>query len=129
MLHQPEGGQGSERACGGQVEDETACLVARARTTAEIAETLFLSPGTVKNHVAGIQRKPGVGLGSGLHLPSRPLVFTRASRPGPVPAPWRTMGRHSSCVPTPGAWHSTPMPCLMVHSRRTVLTRLGRGAK
>ncbi|MGW4473663.1 response regulator [Nonomuraea sp. NPDC004354] len=38
-------------------EIEVARLVAQARTNAEIAEELFLSPGTVKNHIASIQRK------------------------------------------------------------------------
>ncbi|MEU6430690.1 response regulator transcription factor [Microbispora sp. NPDC046973] len=40
-------------------EDEIAALVAQGRTNAEIAAELFLSPGTVKNHVASIQRKVG----------------------------------------------------------------------
>jgi DNA-binding NarL/FixJ family response regulator len=35
-------------------------LVARGRTNAEIAAEEFLAPGTVKNHVATIQRKLGV---------------------------------------------------------------------
>ncbi|MEW9534638.1 response regulator [Microbispora sp. NPDC049125] len=34
-------------------------LVAQGHTNAEIATALFISPGTVKNHVAGIQRKLG----------------------------------------------------------------------
>ena len=34
--------------------------MAQARTNAKIAGLLFLSPGTVKNHVASIQRKLGV---------------------------------------------------------------------
>ncbi|GAA3032409.1 response regulator transcription factor [Streptosporangium longisporum] len=38
-------------------ETEVALLVARGRTNAEIATELFLSPGTVKNHIAVIQRK------------------------------------------------------------------------
>ena len=41
-------------------EDEIARLVAQAKTNSEIAERLFLSPGTVKNHLANIQRKLGV---------------------------------------------------------------------
>ncbi len=40
-------------------EEDVARLVAQARTNAEIAEELFLSPGTVKNHIASIQRKLG----------------------------------------------------------------------
>ena len=38
-------------------EVEIARLVAVGRTNAEIGAELFLSPGTVKNHVAAIQRK------------------------------------------------------------------------
>lgn len=38
-------------------EDDVTRLVARGKTNAEIAEELFLSPGTVKNHIASIQRK------------------------------------------------------------------------
>ncbi|MFE3453399.1 response regulator [Nonomuraea sp. NPDC059194] len=41
-------------------EDDVARLVAQAKTNAEIAEELFLSAGTVKNHIASIQRKLGV---------------------------------------------------------------------
>ncbi|WP_141579562.1 response regulator transcription factor [Actinomadura sp. WMMA1423] len=40
-------------------EAEVARLVARGHTNGEIAEALFISPGTVKNHVAAIQRKVG----------------------------------------------------------------------
>ncbi|GGP82368.1 response regulator [Streptosporangium pseudovulgare] len=40
-------------------EDEIVTLVARGRTNAEIAAEIFLSPGTVKNHIAAIQRKTG----------------------------------------------------------------------
>ncbi|RJL27078.1 response regulator [Bailinhaonella thermotolerans] len=40
-------------------EDQVVALVAQGRTNAEIAAELFLSPGTVKNHVAAIQRKTG----------------------------------------------------------------------
>ncbi|OPG14283.1 response regulator transcription factor [Microbispora sp. GKU 823] len=42
-------------------EDEIVARVAQGRTNAEIAAELFLSPGTVKNHVASIQRKVGAG--------------------------------------------------------------------
>jgi DNA-binding NarL/FixJ family response regulator len=38
-------------------ELEIARMVAMGHTNAEIATALFISPGTVKNHVAGIQRK------------------------------------------------------------------------
>jgi DNA-binding NarL/FixJ family response regulator len=34
-------------------------LIARARTNVEIATELFISPGTVKTHIASIQRKTG----------------------------------------------------------------------
>jgi DNA-binding NarL/FixJ family response regulator len=40
-------------------EDEVVALLAHGRTNAEIAAELFLSPGTVKNHIAVIQRKTG----------------------------------------------------------------------
>jgi len=41
-------------------EHDVARLVAQGRTNAEIAAELFITAGTVKNHVAGIQRKLGV---------------------------------------------------------------------
>ncbi|MFG1973310.1 response regulator transcription factor [Nonomuraea fuscirosea] len=34
-------------------------MVARGHTNAEIATILFISPDTVKNHIAGIQNKLG----------------------------------------------------------------------
>ncbi|WP_214412917.1 response regulator [Sphaerisporangium fuscum] len=40
-------------------EDEIVKLVAQGRTNGEIATTLFLAPGTVKNHIASVQRKIG----------------------------------------------------------------------
>jgi DNA-binding NarL/FixJ family response regulator len=40
-------------------ELEVARFVAQGRTNGEIAQVLFISPGTVKNHVAAIQRKLG----------------------------------------------------------------------
>lgn len=40
-------------------EDEIVALVAEGMTNAEIAAELFLSPGTVKNHIASVQRKTG----------------------------------------------------------------------
>jgi DNA-binding NarL/FixJ family response regulator len=41
-------------------EQEVARLVAQGRTNADIAATLFIAAGTVKNHVAVIQQKLGV---------------------------------------------------------------------
>jgi len=41
-------------------ERDVARLVAQGRTNAEIAATLFLAAGTVKNHLAAIQQKLGV---------------------------------------------------------------------
>lgn len=38
-------------------EDEIVAMVAHGKTNAEIAAELFLAPGTVKNHIAAIQRK------------------------------------------------------------------------
>ncbi|OLF13561.1 DNA-binding response regulator [Actinophytocola xanthii] len=49
----PEGEELTER------ELAVARLVARARTNAEIAAELFVTPGTVKTHLANIQRKTG----------------------------------------------------------------------
>ncbi|MEU6724802.1 response regulator transcription factor [Nonomuraea wenchangensis] len=40
-------------------EDDIVALVAHGKTNAEIAAELFLSAGTVKNHIAAIQRKTG----------------------------------------------------------------------
>jgi DNA-binding NarL/FixJ family response regulator len=40
-------------------EDEIVRLVAQGRTNSEIAAELFLAAGTVKNHIAVIQRKTG----------------------------------------------------------------------
>ncbi|MEU1393688.1 MULTISPECIES: response regulator transcription factor [unclassified Nonomuraea] len=56
-------GSGPEREVSDVVlterEDEIVALVAQGWTNAEIAAELFLSPGTVKNHVAAVQRKIG----------------------------------------------------------------------
>lgn len=41
-------------------EREVTRLLAQGRTNAEIAAELFVTPGTVKNHLASIQRKLGV---------------------------------------------------------------------
>ncbi|GGM81508.1 hypothetical protein GCM10010106_30160 [Thermopolyspora flexuosa] len=41
-------------------EIEIAAKVAEGKTNADIAAELFISPGTVKTHVANIQRKLGV---------------------------------------------------------------------
>jgi DNA-binding NarL/FixJ family response regulator len=51
--HRAEGDELTER------ELAVARLVARARTNAEIAAELFVTPGTVKTHLANIQRKTG----------------------------------------------------------------------
>ncbi|MER5318526.1 response regulator transcription factor [Streptosporangium roseum] len=40
-------------------EDQIVAMVAHGMTNAEIAAELFLSPGTVKNHIASIQNKTG----------------------------------------------------------------------
>jgi DNA-binding NarL/FixJ family response regulator len=40
-------------------EDDIVALLAHGKTNAEIAAELFISPGTVKNHIAAIQRKTG----------------------------------------------------------------------
>ncbi|SBT40838.1 response regulator [Micromonospora auratinigra] len=40
-------------------ESQIAQLIGQGQTNAQIAEVLFLSPGTVKNHTAAIQRKLG----------------------------------------------------------------------
>ncbi|WP_188189768.1 response regulator [Nonomuraea sp. SYSU D8015] len=40
-------------------EDQIVAMVAQGMTNAEIAAALFLSPGTVKNHIASIQNKTG----------------------------------------------------------------------
>ncbi|GLW13096.1 DNA-binding response regulator [Microtetraspora sp. NBRC 13810] len=40
-------------------EDEIVAMVAHGKTNAEIATELFLAPGTVKNHIASVQRKTG----------------------------------------------------------------------
>lgn len=40
-------------------ERDVVRLIAQARTNAEIATELFITPGTVKTHVANIQRKTG----------------------------------------------------------------------
>jgi DNA-binding NarL/FixJ family response regulator len=42
-------------------ETEIARLVAHGKTNAQIAATLFLTAGTVKNHLANIQRKTNTG--------------------------------------------------------------------
>jgi DNA-binding NarL/FixJ family response regulator len=55
------GGSPKERAAPGLTEREIeiARILAHGKTNAEIAAELSLAPGTVKNHVAAIQRKLG----------------------------------------------------------------------
>jgi DNA-binding NarL/FixJ family response regulator len=58
----PRTGGGSARRASPLTERETdiAGLVARGMTNAEIGAELFISPGTVKTHVAAVRRKLGV---------------------------------------------------------------------
>ncbi|MEJ2205262.1 MAG: helix-turn-helix transcriptional regulator [Gemmatimonadota bacterium] len=58
-------------------EVEVLALVARGRTNADIAETLFLSPHTVKRHVANILTK--------LDVPTRSAAVGWAARRGVLP--------------------------------------------
>lgn len=54
--------QARQPADGEQLTDrelDVVRLVARARTNIEIGDELFISPGTVKTHIANIQRKTG----------------------------------------------------------------------
>jgi DNA-binding NarL/FixJ family response regulator len=53
----PETSPGAPRVVLTEREDEIVAMVAQGRTNAEIAAELFLAPGTVKNHIAAIQRK------------------------------------------------------------------------
>jgi DNA-binding NarL/FixJ family response regulator len=60
-------------------EAEIAALVAEGGTNADIAAELFISPGTVKTHVAAIQRKFGVRnrVGIAVRAFERGYVFGR----------------------------------------------------
>ncbi|WP_433255994.1 response regulator [Streptosporangium sp. CA-135522] len=64
LLRQTRAAQNTGEVCADpgltQREDDVVRLVAQAKTNAEIATELFLSAGTVKNHIASIQRKLGV---------------------------------------------------------------------
>ncbi|MFF4615230.1 response regulator [Nonomuraea jabiensis] len=53
----PETSPGAPHVVLTERENEIVAMVAHGRTNAEIAAELFLAPGTVKNHIAAIQRK------------------------------------------------------------------------
>ena len=70
-------------------EREVLALISSGATNREIAERLFLSPHTVKEHASSLYRKLGVSRGRGAGLAGRP-------RPGCGP---RASGRSRSCAP------------------------------
>ncbi|MBM0274417.1 response regulator [Micromonospora tarensis] len=55
----PEARGGSPAEALTERESQIAQMIGQGQTNAQIAEVLFLSPGTVKNHTAAIQRKLG----------------------------------------------------------------------
>ncbi|GAA3684530.1 response regulator transcription factor [Nonomuraea antimicrobica] len=62
-------------------EGEIAALVAEGGTNADIAAELFISPGTVKTHVASIQRKFGVRNRVGIAVRAFEAGYTFSRRP------------------------------------------------
>ncbi|WP_431033200.1 response regulator [Streptomyces sp. P6-2-1] len=63
-------------------EGEIAALVAEGGTNADIAAELFISPGTVKTHVASIQRKFGVRNRVGIAVRAFEQGYTFGRRQG-----------------------------------------------
>jgi DNA-binding NarL/FixJ family response regulator len=59
LRHLTSGHQPARAATLTDRELDVVRLIARARTNVEIATELFISPGTVKTHIASIQRKTG----------------------------------------------------------------------
>ncbi|MFD7662864.1 response regulator [Streptomyces sp. NPDC059788] len=62
-------------------ETEIAGQVAAGRTNADIARELFISPGTVKTHVASIQRKLGVRNRVGIAVHAWEMGYAERERP------------------------------------------------
>ncbi|MER7771228.1 response regulator transcription factor [Kitasatospora sp. NPDC096140] len=62
-------------------EVEIAGQVAAGRTNADIAAELFISPGTVKTHVASIQRKLGVANRVGIAVHAWEMGYAVPDRP------------------------------------------------
>jgi DNA-binding NarL/FixJ family response regulator len=61
-------------------EVEIAAQVAEGKTNADIASELFISPGTVKTHVASVQRKLGVKNRVGVAVSAWELGYMRERR-------------------------------------------------